>query len=60
MITGMSELRECAARRGLARVERRPRLQLMARFRVHYADGSRLALLTFRRRTVEGFRAVLG
>ncbi|MGV9356514.1 hypothetical protein [Streptomyces misionensis] len=56
----MSELRECAARRGLARVERRPRLQLMARFRVHYADGSRLALLTFRRRTVEGFRAVLG
>ncbi len=44
----------------VARVERRPRLQLMARFRVHYADGSWLAFLTFRRRTVEGFRAVLG
>lgn len=44
----------------VARVERRPRLQLMARFRVHYADGSWLAFLTMRRRTIEGFRVVLG
>ncbi len=44
----------------VARVERRPRLQLMARFRVHYADGSWLAFLTMRRRNIEQFRALLG
>lgn len=43
----------------VARVERRPRLQLMARFRVHYADGSWLAFFTARRRTIEAFGAVL-
>ncbi|GAA1923205.1 hypothetical protein [Streptantibioticus ferralitis] len=47
-------------RNWVARVERRPRLQLMARFRVHYADGSWLAFMTFRRRNIEAFRAVLG
>lgn len=44
----------------VARVERRPRLQLMARFRVHYADGSWLAFLTMRRRNIERFRSLLG
>ncbi|TGB05584.1 hypothetical protein [Streptomyces sp. MZ04] len=42
-----------------ARVERRPRLQLMARFRVHYADGTWLAFLTARRRTIEAFTTAL-
>ncbi|MGH4033479.1 hypothetical protein ACQB60_31610 [Actinomycetota bacterium Odt1-20B] len=43
----------------VAHVERRPRLQLMARFRVHYADGSWLAFLTARRRTIEAFATAL-
>ncbi|MEW2391691.1 hypothetical protein AB0933_25390 [Streptomyces venezuelae] len=43
----------------VAHVERRPRLQLMARFRVHYADGSWLAFLTARRRTIESFTTAL-
>jgi hypothetical protein len=42
-----------------AHVERRPRLQLMARFRVHYADGTWLAFLTARRRTIEAFATAL-
>ena len=44
----------------VARVERRPRLQLMARFRLHYADGSWLAFLTLHRRTIEGFQSLVG
>jgi hypothetical protein len=44
----------------VARVERRPRLQLMARFRLHYADGSWLAFLTMRRRTLERFQTWIG
>lgn len=44
----------------VVRVERRPRTQLMARFRLHYADGSWLAFLTMRRRTLEQFRALIG
>ncbi|MGV4983196.1 hypothetical protein ACWC0C_09695 [Streptomyces sp. NPDC001709] len=44
----------------VTRVERRPRTQLMARFRVHYADGSWLAFLTMRRRTIEQFRSLIG
>ncbi|MEV6118316.1 hypothetical protein AB0L59_39070 [Streptomyces sp. NPDC052109] len=44
----------------VARIERRPRTQLMARFRVHYADGSWLAFLTMRRRTIERFRSLIG
>ncbi|MEU8589010.1 hypothetical protein AB0C59_18710 [Streptomyces sp. NPDC048664] len=43
-----------------ARVERRPRLQLMARFRLHFVDGSWLAFLTFRRRTIETFQGAIG
>ena len=44
----------------VTRVERRPRTQLMARFRLHYADGSWLAFLTMRRRTIEQFRELIG
>ncbi|WBO68553.1 hypothetical protein [Streptomyces camelliae] len=44
----------------VARVERRPRTRLMARFRLHYADGSWLAFLTMRRRTIEQFRSLIG
>jgi hypothetical protein len=43
----------------VTRVERRPRLQIMARFRVHYADGTWLAFLTARRRTIEAFTTAL-
>ncbi|MFC9926356.1 hypothetical protein [Streptomyces sp. NPDC127190] len=44
----------------VTRVERRPRLQLMARFRLHCADGSWIAFLTMRRRTIEQFRSLIG
>ncbi|MEU2926013.1 hypothetical protein ABZ636_13355 [Streptomyces sp. NPDC007251] len=44
----------------VTRVERRPRTQLMARFRLHFADGSWLAFLTMRRRTTEEFRSLIG
>ncbi|MEU4928670.1 hypothetical protein AB0G54_19490 [Streptomyces yokosukanensis] len=44
----------------VTRVERRPRTQLMARFRLHYADGSWHAFLTMRRRTIEEFRTLIG
>ncbi|WP_190013557.1 hypothetical protein [Streptomyces lucensis] len=44
----------------VVRVERRPRTQLMARFRLHCADGSWLAFLTMRRRTVEQFGSLIG
>ncbi|WP_432028774.1 hypothetical protein [Streptomyces sp. 1222.5] len=43
----------------VTRVERRPRTQLMARFRLHFADGSWLAFLTMRR-TIEQFRELIG
>ncbi|MGW4569469.1 hypothetical protein ACWEN3_46590 [Streptomyces sp. NPDC004561] len=44
----------------VTRVERRPRMQLMARFRLHYADGSWLAFLTMRRRTIDQLRSLIG
>ncbi len=44
----------------VARVGRRTRFQLVARFRVHYADGSWFAFLTMRRRNIERFRSLLG
>ncbi|MFF8864510.1 hypothetical protein ACF08B_20890 [Streptomyces sp. NPDC015139] len=43
----------------MTRVERRPRTQLMARFRLHFTDGSWLAFLTMRR-TIEQFRELIG
>jgi hypothetical protein len=41
-------------------VERRPRLQLMARFRLHFTDGSSAAVMTFRRRTIDSLAGALG
>jgi hypothetical protein len=41
------------------RAERRPRLQIMARFQLHFADGSSLALMTLRRRTIESLATAL-
>jgi hypothetical protein len=44
----------------VVRVERRPRVQTMTRFRLHFADGSFVAALTMRRRTVESLADLLG
>jgi hypothetical protein len=44
----------------VTRIERRPRTQLMACFPLHFADGSWLAFLTMRRRTIEQFRELIG
>lgn len=41
-------------------VERRPRLQVMAKFRLHFVDGSSASLLTMRRRSIESLASVLG
>lgn len=42
-----------AARSEIIRVERRPRLQALARFRLHFADGSSAAFMTWRRRNID-------
>jgi hypothetical protein len=47
-------------REQLSGVERRPRLQLMARFRLHFEDGSWAAFLTFRARSVRRLAELLG
>ncbi|MEU1287900.1 hypothetical protein [Kitasatospora sp. NPDC005856] len=49
-----------APRHAVLRVERRPRLQAMARFRLHFADGSAVSLYTMRRRTIESLADHLG
>jgi hypothetical protein len=41
-------------------VERRPRTQLMARFRLHFADGSSAAVLVTRRRAIDALTEALG
>jgi hypothetical protein len=41
-------------------VERRPRLQLMAKFRLRFADGSAVSVLTMRRHTVDSLAGALG
>jgi hypothetical protein len=41
-------------------VERRPRLQLLARFRLHFTDGSSVAVMTPHRRDIESLAASLG
>jgi hypothetical protein len=37
-----------------------PRLQLLAKFRLHFADGSTVAVMTARRRNIEALSSVLG
>ncbi|MFD8703364.1 hypothetical protein ACFV1W_12155 [Kitasatospora sp. NPDC059648] len=44
----------------VAGVERRPRLQAMARFRLRFADGSAVSMYTMRRRTIEALADHLG
>ncbi|MGW2377928.1 hypothetical protein [Kitasatospora sp. NPDC001683] len=44
----------------VAGVERRPRLQAMARFRLRFADGSAVSMYTMRRRTIEALAGHLG
>jgi hypothetical protein len=46
-------------RQYVVRVERRPRFQMMARFRLHFADGSYVGLYTLHRRSIEAFAALL-
>jgi hypothetical protein len=41
-------------------VERRPRLQLLARFRLHFTDGSSVAIMTPHRRDIEALAASFG
>ena len=41
-------------------VQRLPRLQLMARFRVHFTDGSSVSVLTTRRGTIDSLAGCLG
>lgn len=41
-------------------VQRRPRLQVMAKFRLHFEDGSSVSILTMRRRSIDSLTGVLG
>ena len=54
-----AELAWQAPRSAVLRVERRPRLQIMARLRLHFSDGSSLALMTMRRRSIDSLAATL-
>jgi hypothetical protein len=49
-----------APRSAVLDVERRPRLQVMAKFRLHFEDGSSVSILTMRRRSVDSLANVLG
>ena len=49
-----------APRSSVIEVERRPRLQLMAKFRLHFQDGSAVSILTMRRGTIDSLAGVLG
>lgn len=49
-----------ASREIVARVERRPRLQLLARFCLHFVDGSSTAFMTPKGKTIERLGDLLG
>ncbi len=49
-----------APREVVAMVERRPRRQLLARFRLHFADESSAAFMTPKRKTIERLGDLLG
>jgi hypothetical protein len=49
-----------APRSAVLQVERRPRLQVMAKFRMHFEDGSSVSMLTMRRRSIDSLAGVLG
>ncbi len=46
-------------RSAVLQVERRPRLQVMAKFRLHFEDGSSVSVLTMRRRSIDSLAGVL-
>ncbi|MBD0695338.1 hypothetical protein BG452_20000 [Streptomyces sp. CBMA123] len=56
----VGQLRWHVPRGAVLRVERRPRLQAMARFRLHFADGSAVSMYTMRRGTIEALADHLG
>jgi hypothetical protein len=41
-------------------LERRPRLQVMAKFRLHFEDGSSVSVLAMRRRSIDSLARALG
>ncbi len=47
-------------RSAVLQVERRPRLQVMAKFRLHFEDGSSVSMLTMRRQSIDSLTSVLG
>ena len=47
-------------RSAVLQVERRPRLQVMAKFRLHFEDGSSVSVLTMRRQSIDSLAGVLG
>ncbi len=47
-------------RSAVLQVERRPRLQVMAKFRLHFEDGSSVSILTMRRRSIDSLAGALG
>ena len=47
-------------RSAVLQVERRPRLQVMAKFRLHFEDGSSVSVLTMRRQSIDSLASVLG
>ena len=49
-----------APRSAVVGVELRPRLQVMAKFRLHFEDGSSVSILTMRRRSIDSLTSVLG
>jgi hypothetical protein len=49
-----------APRSAVLDVERRLRLQVMAKFRLHFEDGSSVSVLTMRRRSIDSLASVLG
>jgi hypothetical protein len=49
-----------APRSAVLDVERRPRLQVMAKFRLHFEDGSSVSVLTMRRRSIDSLARALG
>ena len=49
-----------APRSAVLDLERRPRLQVMAKFRLHFQDGSSVSVLTMRRRSIDSVARALG
>ncbi|MGI8648147.1 MAG: hypothetical protein DLM55_04585 [Acidimicrobiales bacterium] len=49
-----------APRSAIAGIQRRPRMQLMAKFRLHFVDGSSTSIMTMRRQTIDALTNQLG